>query len=510
MNFRFLLSVLLLVFLIEGKAQNVNSFQKVNSSYDEQNPILSPDRQILYFTRANHPENYGKERDPGDIWYSVLGSDGWSMPKLASSLNNYAWNGVMGFREGEIILHNHYSTGSFLKTQGISSASITSSGWTQPQNISIPYFKNHSQHYGGSFSSDAHVAFFSLESFNTRGAEDIYVSFKTNGKWTEPKNLGDEINTEFQEFTPFIYNDSLLYFASNGHKGKGSVDIFVSKRLDDTWLNWSKPKNLKKINTEGRELGYRQYENFAVYTSTLNSDGYGDIKLYVEGENKEVFKQQEKSDSISIKEIAKKEIADNEIILYGAISGEGKSIDKPTVDIASSIKTPGVKLADDMYLVNLKSPGEYLVTVSAPGFISEQETVELLSGAAKKLQIDFDLQPIAVGTRVNLKNVLFQQSRAVIKKSSFSQLNLVADLMKQNPSMKIQLEGHTDNRGVAKHNLRLSKLRVEAVEDYLVSQGISSRRIKGKGFGGSQPIADNEDPQKRMLNRRVEFTIIKD
>jgi len=511
MKLRFLLSVLLAFFLVEGKAQNVNPFKKVNSSYDEQNPILSPDQQILYFTRANDPANFGNERDPGDIWYSVIGPQGWSEPMRASNINSYSWNGVLGFDQNgaEIILHNHYATGSFLKTQGISTAKRQNDGWSQPENINIPYFKNHSQNFGGSLSSSNNVAVFSLETFNTKGAEDIYVSFKRDGKWTEPKNLGSVINTEFQEFTPFIYKDSLLYFASNGHKGKGSTDIFVSKRLDDTWLNWSKPENLKKVNTEGRELGYRQYEDFAIYTSTINSDGYGDIKLYVEGEE-QVFKQKEEADTVSIKEIAKQEIKDNEIVLYGSISGDGKEIKKAWVDVTSSSGKPRVTIDDSMYLVNLKSPESYLVTVSAPGFISEQESVELISGEAKKLQIDFNLKPIAVGTRVNLKNVLFKQSKAEIIESSFSQLNLVADLMKQNPSMKIRLEGHTDNRGVAKHNVRLSKMRVDAVEDYLVSKGISSRRIKGKGYGGSKPIADNEDPDKRKLNRRVEFTIIKD
>jgi outer membrane protein OmpA-like peptidoglycan-associated protein len=114
-----------------------------------------------------------------------------------------------------------------------------------------------------------------------------------------------------------------------------------------------------------------------------------------------------------------------------------------------------------------------------------------------------------VGTTVNLKNVLFQQSTAILLPGSYDQLNMVAEFMKTNPKIEIQLSGHTDNRGYHHLNMKLSKERVEEVKKYLVTKGIAASRITGKGFGGTKPIADNDSEDSRQLNRRVEFTIVK-
>ena len=125
---------------------------------------------------------------------------------------------------------------------------------------------------------------FSAESYGTYGVEDIYVSLNEGGKWTEPRNLGTLINTQFQELSPSLDADKkTLYFSSNGRKGSGSFDIYSATRLDDTWTNWSAPENLgPEINSEGRELFYRAYPalGFALYTTTKSSDGYGDLRVY--------------------------------------------------------------------------------------------------------------------------------------------------------------------------------------------------------------------------------------
>lgn len=507
------LLVFWLVFTANDLISQVNPFIKLNTQFDEQNPVLSPDGQTLYFTRSNHPQNIGGERDPGDIWYSTLGPEGWSRAIHASKINSYDWNGVIGFTEnGDLILHNHYATGSLLKTQGFSISKRVGAIWQEPVNISIPYFKTHSSVHGGSISSDGNVMFLSLETYGTRGAEDIYVLFKENDKWKEPKNLGDVINSSFQEFTPFISGDSILYFASNGHDGAESTDIFMSKRLGDGWFDWSKPQKIEKVNSEGRELGYRLYNGFAIYTSTLNSDGYSDIKFYTASDKPDTIFNEAPTE-FALKEITAENIPENKMMVYGEVlpqSGSDRSFD-PVLVIRSSKgdKPLEIKINQNLYMTNLDSPGEYLITVSAPGYIAEQENLELVSSAAKKIQLNFSLEPIAVGTRVNLEDVLFEQSKDVFLESSYTQLDLVAQMMKDNPDMKIMLEGHTDNLGNPKHNLRLSKMRVEAVEEYLISKGISGRRIKGKGYGGSQPLIEKDDPELRKLNRRVEFIIIK-
>lgn len=493
------------------------SFNNANSPYDEQNPVLSPDRQSLYFTRAGHPDNISGEGNPGDLWMSKLGENNqWLPPEPVKELNSYGWNGVVDFLDDgrAALLHNHYATGSMLKSQGISISHKTNQGWGKPQNIFIPYFKNTSGYFGGDLSDDGNALVMALETYNTKGSEDIYIALKKGDGWGEMKNLGTAINTRFQELSPTIVGDSILYFASNGHGGKGSMDIFYSKRLDDSWMKWSEPIPLEMINTEGRELSLRDYGGFFLYTSTVDSDGYGDIKLYISGdEDVGLEKQEEDQKVFDIAEVPVDNLPDNTIMVYGVVKEEGTEaiVNGAQIDVEKlgTDETMNVKKNDDFYVANLISPDQYKFTVSAPNYISQQQTVELASSASKKLELNFELKPIEVGTKVNLKNVLFKQSKAEMLESSFDELDLVVDLMKNNPDMKIRLEGHTDNRGVAKHNLRLSKRRVEAVEDYLVSKGIDNKRISGKGYGGTQPIADNEDPMQRMLNRRVEFVIIK-
>jgi outer membrane protein OmpA-like peptidoglycan-associated protein len=123
--------------------------------------------------------------------------------------------------------------------------------------------------------------------------------------------------------------------------------------------------------------------------------------------------------------------------------------------------------------------------------------------------MNFKLQPIEVGAIVNLKSVLFELGTTTLLEESYSELNVVVDFLNTNPKVEIELEGHTDNRGDSKKNVVLSQQRVDKIKSYLVSKGISGKRIKGKGFGGSRPIATNNTEEARRLNRRVEFRIVK-
>jgi outer membrane protein OmpA-like peptidoglycan-associated protein len=125
------------------------------------------------------------------------------------------------------------------------------------------------------------------------------------------------------------------------------------------------------------------------------------------------------------------------------------------------------------------------------------------------LEMNFQLQPIEVGTTVNLRSVLFEQSKTSLLPESFAELDLIVSFLKDNPSVQIELSGHTDNRGVPFQNVKLSQGRVDTVKEYLISKGIDKKRISGKGYGGNKPIASNTTEETRRLNRRVEFTIKK-
>jgi OOP family OmpA-OmpF porin len=505
-------------------SQNIDQFKVVNSVVDEQNPVLSPDGRTLYFTRSKFSKNVGGVNDPGDIWYSSKMPDGkWSEPINAIALNNSDWNGVLGFVGGSDVVYllGHYeSKNTKVKTQGISRSLKTTSGWSFPENINVPYFKNSSEYHGGSILFDASVMLLCLESYGTVGGEDIYISFnKGNSQWSEPKNLGSEINTKYQEFSPFITDDGqTLYFSSNGRSTSGGTDIFYSKRLDDTWLNWSNPQPVDKLNSEGKELGLHVYGNLYLYTSTLNSDGYGDIRAFIDPDMIEEVLEKDTTVQVVNGNQVVKIIEEEPVLDDRQITLFGSTIDQTTreaISVKISIKSVSDSLINLVrsqkggYAIKIEAIGKYIIRAEATGYLSHQETLELKSDEIKNHELNFELQPITVGATVNLKDVLFKQSKAEFLESSYSELNLVVEFMKENPNVEIRLEGHTDNRGIAKYNLKLSKDRVNTVKNYLVKHGISKKRIDGKGFGGSRPIASNDDPESRVLNRRVEFTIVK-
>ncbi len=256
----------------------------MNSVYDEQAPVLTPDGTELYFTVAKHPLNVAGKNDLGDIWVSRLADNKWSAPSPAKgTINNNAYNAVLGFSSDgqKMFLYGHYTfDGEEAGSQGISVSRRTGVGWTVPHNETVPAFQNKSVATGGHITPDKTVFVFSADTGGTDGKEDIYVSLHVGTKWTEPKSLGAVINTENQELSPWLSaNTKTLYFASNPSSSPGNFDIFSSERLDSTWTNWSSPKNLgAPINSDGRELFYSTFAKKIFYTSTFKSDGFGDIR----------------------------------------------------------------------------------------------------------------------------------------------------------------------------------------------------------------------------------------
>ena len=506
-----------------AQALSQKSFSHVNSPYDEQSPFISPDGKVLYWTLANHPDNIGGKKDPGDIWYSVWTGEEWSLPiHGGNKINDLGYNGVAGFSNdgGRMYLLSHYKPRNALaQSQGISVSLKTPEGWSTPENINIPYFLNRSVGTQGYLSTAVEAFVFSADSYGSMGAEDLYVSVLQSGKWSEPKNLGKQINTTFQELSPSLSADGkYLFFASNGRKGYGSFDIYYSQRLDDTWTNWSAPMNKgANINSEGRELFYRTYpeQNFALFTSTLNSDGYGDIRFYRPPKDLLDSLIQLRPDSIVriVEIIRDKPIAGDEKIfeVYGKITDSKTNQPlRATLTFHSDSLFTTVADPEGRYKIRIPSVNEYSLRIEASGFVGNFEKLDVRTYEMKSLEMNFKLQPIEIGATVNLKSVLFQQSTPNLLPESNDELDLIVSFLKVNPKVEILLSGHTDNRGIAEHNLRLSQKRVERVKAYLVSKGISSKRIAGKGLGGSKPIAANDTEETRRLNRRVEFTIVKD
>lgn len=526
----------LLCCLIPGALRGQNSqniFQRVNSPYDEQNPVLSADGQTLFFTVGNHPSNIGGKKDPGDIWISRKDGDGWSLPEHAGPvLNDRGYNAVAGVSPDgrQLFLHGHYSgNASAAKTQGISVSRLGNNGWSRPENIHIPYFLNKSGTPCGALSADNSVFVFSADSYGTHGVDDIYVTTLQDGKWTPPRNLGRVINTQFQELSPSLSDDhKTLYFSSNGRKGSGSFDVYAATRLDDTWTNWSAPENIgQPVNTEGRELYYRFYASagFALFTTTQSSDGYGDIRIQaprevlplkdtviyasLDQEPKEVTAPAIE-DTITATLVAGPAVERTGVKVYGKITNAktGESIPARISFEGPDQEPVSVVAGSEGYTIEIPSSA-YTVRIESGGYISALEKLDIDVASMSDLEMNFRLQPAEVGTTVNLRNVLFAQAKTDILPESYPELDLVVSFLRENPKVRIELMGHTDGRGVHADNVRLSQQRVDKVKEYLVSKGIDARRISGKGYGGSRPIASNDTEETRRMNRRVEFVIRK-
>jgi outer membrane protein OmpA-like peptidoglycan-associated protein len=501
----------------------------LNTQYDEQAPVLSPDGTLLVFTVDDHPDNFGGVLDHGDIWFSVKTETGWGKPFHGGKLINNGYHNVAaGFSPDgtQLFLMGHYQqNGKPVGSQGISVSIRNGEKWSAPVNIVVPYFKNFSEYYSGFLSADGKVLVYSAVGYETRspGADDIYFSLKVNGKWTEPKSVGNNINSRGQDVSPSLSSDGKrMYFASNGYKDSVSFDIYYADRLDDSWTRWSRPVNMgPDVNGPGRELFYRVTPTGAIFTTTQSSDQFADLKYMPSKDSVQLpvmINPTEEikiatSDTIKIDEVVyQKQMADGTTRIWGKVTNAKNNEPIPGAMVIFSATKPSQAnaSADGNFTITLPGVQEYSVKVEAPGFIGEFERLDLKTQLMKELEMNFRLLPVEVGTTINLKSVLFERSKPILLASSYDELDMVIDFMKQNPKVEILLSGHTDNQGRHDVNMKLSRERVAKVKDYLVSKGISGNRITGKGFGGSKPIADNDADETRALNRRVEFTIVKD
>lgn len=490
------------------------SLKLLNTPYDELHPVVSPDGTELYFTRAGHPDNVGGKTDPGDIWVSVNVNGEWSAAVHAGNIiNDKAFNAVIGFSAdgSQMFLTGHYSgSATPARTQGISVSRKTANGWSRPENIYIPYFLNKSHLQSGFISADGEILVYSAEAYGTIGVEDIFISLKLpDGTWSEPFNAGPKINTRFQELSPSLNADKTrLYFATNGRGGYGSFDIFYCERQDDTYTNWSDPVNLGAlVNTEGRELFYRLVPGRgAIFTTTKDSNGYGDIRYH-----DNLSDSLPKPDTILTFRTKVYPEMSGQIRIYGTVTDArtGSVIGAEIVFKSSGQSWNAVSGVPQGYSVHIPSTGIYDVEVKAGKYITAYEQLDLQTRELKDLELNFRLQPVEVGTTVTLKNVLFKQGTPELLPESYEELDRVVEFLKANPKVEIELAGHTDNRGSYQALMDLSQKRVNRVKSYLVSKGIEPRRITGRGYGGTKPVASNDTEETRQLNRRVEFIIRK-
>jgi outer membrane protein OmpA-like peptidoglycan-associated protein len=329
---------------------------------------------------------------------------------------------------------------------------------------------------------------------------DIYVCVKrADGTWSPPIHTGRVLNSPGDEYSPFLSADNkTLYFASNGRAGYGDVDIFMSRRLSDGWTQWSEPVNLGLgVNTVGFDAYYTlpASGDYGYMVSNIKSEGLTDIIRF------------------KLPEMVQ---PDPVVLVQGKVLNA--KTQKPLeafirFDDLNSGKEVGEARSDPRtgeYRIVLPVGKKYGYHAEAGGYLSVNENLELVNlEEYSELRKDLLLVPIEIGESIQLKNVFFVQSKAALLPESYPELDRLVRIMKDNRTIEIDLEGHTDGRGDPRANIALSVERVEAVKEYLVSKGISEKRIVGKGYGGAKPMVSNDTEENRQLNRRVEFKITK-
>jgi OmpA-OmpF porin, OOP family len=487
--------------------------KNVNSEYNELNPLLSPDGKTLYFSRRNHPGNVGGVNDKEDIWYSELDSTGhWQLAKnMGPQFNNEGPNFVNTIQsvtpDGKsaiMVLGNKYlDNGKMLA--GVSVSSNIAGQWTKPIALNITNDYNFNEKANYFLTNNRKTLIMSVEREDSRGDRDLYVSFMGGDSvWTEPLNLGDIINSANEESAPFLASDDkTLYYSSKGFSGYGGSDIYVSRRLDDTWTNWSEPENLgPEINSPLEDLFFNipASSEFAYYSrgvSETNTDIFR-VKLpIVKSPDPWVTVRGKIIDATTGKPMAAK-------IIYERLP-DGKEM-----GIAQTNPQTGE------YEIRLPGGHLYGVRAEAKDKISESQNLDLRNVTSDQVieHKDFDLDPIQLATvqenvTINLNNVFFDFDKATLKPESFPELNRIVTLMKERNGMQIEITGHTDAVGPETYNLGLSERRAKAVIKYLGDQGIEKDRLKVLYFGETKPVDTNATKEGRRRNRRVEFKILK-
>jgi outer membrane protein OmpA-like peptidoglycan-associated protein/tetratricopeptide (TPR) repeat protein len=469
----------------------VNLGDGVNSAESEYFPSISIEGNKLIFTRLLNSRNE-------DFFGSIRIGDKWQKAQQLKGFINTPEN------EGA---QNVSQDGKWLvftachRPDGFGSCDLyisyeTENGWSQPFNLGSKINTDQWESQP-SLSPDKRDLYFASRRFGGYGGSDIYVShLLANGTWSEPENLGPTVNTAADETEPFIHADNqTLYFVSNGLLGYGEADIFLIRKTGIG--KWSEPENLgypiNTINTDGTMV--IASDGVTTYFSSNRSDSKGGQDLY----SFEMRPGMRPFKTLWIK---------GQVFDEKTKKGLPSSVE--LIDLAT--KEPLSKVQTDEtgnYLITLPVGKDYAFNVNRKGYLFYSENYSLKDKSPDSTyEKNIPLQPIEVDAAIVLRNIFFDFSKFDLKEASQVELDKLVQLLKDNPTVKIQIEGHTDNIGSANDNLKLSENRAKAVVNYLVSKGIAASRLSSKGFGASKPVADNNSEEGRAQNRRTELKVV--
>ena len=473
----------------------------INTTDDEYWPSITADGQTLMFTRQsrnNFFNSFGGGTSQEDFYLSYLEDTGWGTSVNAGEPLNTKQN------EGAQTLS---SSGNYMyftacdRPGGLGSCDLYFSAfndgrWSHPYNLGPPV-NTPSWESTPSISADGNMLFFSSSRTGGFGGKDLWYSvMKDKGEWSSPVNLGDKINTDGDEMSPFIHFDGKsLYFASDGRPGMGGLDIYLTRMKEDS--TWTEPQNLGfPVNTSTDDMGMviEAGGQKAFFSSKRDNANGKDIFFFNLDESFRPNPVSYLKGKVSDRETGKLLKADYELI----------NLTTNKVTIKSRTDERG------NFLVCLPSGNNYGINVSKAGYLfySENFMFEGVHTVMEPLIKRINLSPVKVGEKMLLANVFYEIDRWELKKESMSELDNLTDLLLYNKDFIVEIGGYTDSTGTDEHNLVLSEKRALSVVDYLISKGISAERLKYKGYGNNFPIGDNVTPEGRRMNRRTEVKII--
>ncbi len=462
----------------------------INTIESEYFPSLTIDGKQLVFTRRLNGLNE-------DFFSSIKDSIQWRMPKpiegnVNTGQNEAAQNISL---DGQWLVFTGCN-----RPQGFGSCDIYISyldkdAWSDPVNAG-GWINSDQWESQPCLSPDKRELYFASRRHGGFGGSDIYVSrLLPNGKWGEAENMGEGINTSGDEESPFIHADNqTLYFTSNYWPGYGDFDLFYIRK--GPMGDWSKPIN----------LGYP--------INTISREG----TLFVSANGKTAYYASDRNDSKGGMDIYSFELRED-IRPYKTLWVKGRVFDKKTTKgLPSSVELIDMTTKQTISKVQTDEQGNYLITlpigkdyafnVNRKGYLFYSDNFFLRQHSTDSVyQKNIPLQPLEVNASVVLNNIFFDVNKFDIKPTSQAELDKIVQLLNENPTVKIEISGHTDNVGKPAENLALSKNRAKSVVSYLINKRISPQRLSYKGFGEKQPVADNKKEEGRAKNRRTEMKV---
>ncbi|MBC7777099.1 MAG: OmpA family protein [Phycisphaerae bacterium] len=459
----------------------------INTKGSESIPVLSSDGKIMYFVGSSRDDNFAGE----DVFYTERNADGsWTEPKLEEFLSGYSNEAVMSISADGNNLILFISGEPHLSTR-------TVTGWSEPARIVLQ--KKFDWVCMANITRNGEALIF--EAKETASSDiDLYIALrKKNGGWDMPFEIGSPLNTNSDERTPFLHSDfKTLYFSSSGHGGQGSLDVFKTTRLDDTWKNWSPPENLGKgVNTPKDEYGFCIPPSGNVAYLATRIDGLHDLDIM----------------RIPLDSAAQ---PDAQVIITGTLmDGSGKTMSGEIIvedaDSKKVVQTVATR-PDGKYSFSVSKTAKINYYATGDSLISTKKTFVDASTyknevAEEKVAIVTVKEAEQEHTSIEL-SLFFDFAKYDLRPDGKSELQRIyADIKGYN--WAIEIGGHTDNVGTEQSNLELSTRRAQAVRDFFVEQGYPAEKISFKGYGQSKPLDVNDTESGRAKNRRVEIKVKK-